>query len=142
MFRSLFSKNEAADDLFREEFSLKNKKQTKSIVEINDNSTWYKTCPPSYRGVCVIHLTSTDSGYSDVYLQSIANSHSKDGSIASNVALMHVNGDCKLPFTEQFEISSSNLPTMVAYAPFKERYAVFRGSLSEVSVKLYWSQTD
>lgn len=98
------------------------------IVEVSNNATWYKACPPSFRGVCVIHLTSKDSGYSDKYLAAVANG----GSLASSVALIHIDGECKLPFTEQFGISSTNLPTFVIYAPFKERYALFRGSLSEV----------
>ena len=99
------------------------------IHQVTSNETWYKACPPS-RGICVVYLTNTESGYNENILKSIANSNT---GVASAVSLLHVDGECQLSFTEHFGLSVTILPTLVVYAPSKSRYTVFKGSLSEVS---------
>lgn len=55
---------------------------------------------------------------------------------SKSVALMRfiaVKAPCHESFTTAFDVSQDSIPMIVAYAPFKNRYAKFLGSVSDVS---------
>jgi hypothetical protein len=128
---SALAKTVVGEDLLKE--SLAAQPQAKlEIFELMDNSAWSQACAASYRGICVIHASSQESGYTGDILNAVVKDRDGTNTIAKAVTLMHVDGDCKLSFIEQFGISSTTLPTLILYAPFKQRYAVFKGGLTEV----------
>lgn len=65
-------------------------------------------------------------------MKAVVQQSGSDIPIASAVKLMYIDGGCKQSLLNSFGLYLSNLPTLVAYAPFKSRFALFKGSLSEV----------
>lgn len=120
-------------DIENEKSSNSEKVSPLIVHEVFDNATWHENCPPAFRGICVVYLSSAAAGN---------NFFSNTSGISESVAnanavlkLIHIDGECKSGFADYFGIQSGNLPTVVVYSPFKNRYATFRGAVSEPAVK-------
>lgn len=95
------------------------------------NNEWNNQCPPEFRGICVIGFYPTD--YVDM-VESMNKVRSRiDKSALLSLKFMISDINCYPSWAEKFGLQVNNVPTVVAYSPFKSRYATFKGSFSEVS---------
>lgn len=108
------------------------------VAVIRSEEDWIKVCSSSgFRGICALELTSAASGPdgTDSNRGGLVLKDSIIGLGGSGAAFkfMTVDGGCFQSFASAFEVSVSDMPTVVAYSPSKGRFATFKGSYTAVS---------
>jgi hypothetical protein len=103
---------------------------------INNSAQWNDKCSSTFKGVCAIgfidivnDVENTYVGVMERVMKAFSTTEMKRGA----VNFLLVDGRCYQSFGSQFDVQPPKLPTVVAYAPSKQRFALFKGSYSEVS---------
>lgn len=106
-------------------------KDNAAVIKSQDD--WELNCGPSTRGLCAVGLfrNSDFNASVDILVDSVMALSSAESVAAYR--FVTVVGDCQVAFTESFGLSTSLLPTVIAYSPSKSRYASFKGAFVAVS---------
>ena len=123
----------------------------KKLIEINSQEEWDEDCGEGFRGLCAIFvgdkstLSNDSTGNSDNYnhwtsnvqmwdsVRASVQRDSGDMSALQAFKFVSIDGRCQYEYLEAFfGLSSSilyDIPTVLVYAPVKQRYAMYKGSM-------------
>merc|ERR1711965_849139 len=106
-----------------------------TFADLNDPAQWEERCgAKASAALCAVALLDEHGRAAFADEKSIAESVAKSEQ-PSPFALGWVDGACHSSFAASFDVDDSKLPTVVAYAPKKERYAALVGRYSAADVR-------
>jgi hypothetical protein len=94
---------------------------------------WKSNCGPEFRGLCAILFVNGKDQSSDGLGNKFLDIARAMGANAAAFKFLLIDGACQTTFADSFDIQDSKLPTVVAYSPSKDRYALVKSAYSDSS---------
>ena len=108
-----------------------------TFADLNDPAQWEERCgAKASAALCAVALLDEHGRAAFADEKSIAESVAKSEQ-PSPFAFGWVDGACHADFAASFDVDDSKLPTVIAYAPKKERYAALVGRYSAADVRAF-----
>lgn len=90
------------------------------ISNVETEAAWAAACSESFRGICAILFTASDTTSQRAQFEAAVQMLAKSG---TPFKFLQVNAQCQRQFSETMGVYQGSLPSVAAYAPFKARFA-------------------
>ena len=108
-----------------------------TVYHIESQADWSKHCSEQFKGICALAFTSHPAEDNELTaFQAITSQLS-----TKNAAFrfLRIEAPCQPTFSAAFDvISSTILPSLVAYSPSKKRFATYRGPYKAEDIKSFY----
>jgi hypothetical protein len=101
------------------------------LNSIETEANWKESCSVDFRGLCAILFVNGNDTSAEATSVTFSNIAGNLGANAAAFQFMIVDAVCQTSFADVFDVQESKLPTVVAYSPSKDRYALMRAAYSD-----------
>lgn len=102
------------------------------IAEVESEEEWNTACGSDFRGICAIaFFNGNDTAIAKDLSNKFLNAAKGIGKNAAAFKFITINAICQTSFADTFDVQEGKLPTIVAYSPSKDRYALLKSSFAD-----------
>ena len=108
-----------------------------TVYHIQSQADWDKHCSEQFKGICALAFTSHPAEDNELTaFQAITTQLSNKNAA---FRFLRIEAPCQPTFSAAFDvISSTILPSLVAYSPSKKRFATYRGPYKASDIKSFY----
>lgn len=101
------------------------------LHSIESEANWKESCGNDFRGLCAILFVNGNDSSAEATSATFSEIAGNLGANAAAFKFMVVDAVCQPSFADVFDVQDNKLPTVVAYSPSKDRYALMRAAYSD-----------
>ena len=102
-----------------------------TLHSIDTEVSWKEFCGGDFRGLCAILFVNGKDSTSEATSSKFTDIAGALGANAAAFRFMVIDAACQPSFADVFDVQDGKLPTVVAYSPSKDRYALLRSAFAD-----------